>query len=53
MLYMYTNTKEVTPYFKKFDKIYWTSREQPTLKQLDYMRKHGLKDGPSFLKWFR
>jgi hypothetical protein len=52
MLYMYTNMKEVQPYFEKFDKTYWTSREQPTLKQLDYMREHGLKGGPSFPKWF-
>jgi hypothetical protein len=44
---------EVEPYFEKSDKIYWTSRVQPTLKQLDHMREHGLKDGPSFSKWFR
>jgi hypothetical protein len=50
---MYTNMKEVQPYFKKFDKTYWTSCEQPTLKQLDYMREHELKGGPSFPKWFR
>jgi hypothetical protein len=53
MLYLYTNMVEVEPYFEKFDKIYWTSRVQPTLKQLDHMREHGLKDGPSFPKWFR
>jgi hypothetical protein len=29
---------EVEPYFEKFDKIYWTSRVQYTLKQLDHMR---------------
>jgi hypothetical protein len=50
MLYMYTNMEEVQPYFDKFDKPYCTSREQPTLKQLDYMREHGLKGGPNFLK---
>jgi hypothetical protein len=53
MLYMYTNMEEVQPYFKKFDKTYWTSREQSILKQLDYIREHRLKGGPSFLKWFR
>jgi hypothetical protein len=52
MLYMYTNMKEVELYFEKFDKIYWASREQPTLKQLNHMREHGLKGGPSFSKWF-
>jgi hypothetical protein len=35
------------------DKTYWTSRNQPTWKQLDYMCEHGLKGGPSFLNWFR
>jgi hypothetical protein len=53
MIYMYTNMEEVQSYFEKFDKIYWTSCEQPTLKQLDHMREHGLKGGPSYLKWFR
>jgi hypothetical protein len=53
MLYLYTNMVEVEPYFEKFDKTYWTSRVQPTLKQLDHMCEHGLKGGPSFLKWFR
>jgi hypothetical protein len=53
MLYMYTNMKEVKPYFEKFDKTYWTSHEQPTLKQLNQIYKHGLKGGPSFPKWFR
>jgi hypothetical protein len=52
MLYMYTNMVKVEPYFEKFDKIYWTSHEQPTLKQLDHMHEHGPKGGPSFLKWF-
>jgi hypothetical protein len=37
MLYLYTNMVEVEPYFEKFDKIYWTSHVQPTLKQLDRM----------------
>jgi hypothetical protein len=32
MLYLYTNIVEVEPYFEKFDKIYWTSHVQPTLK---------------------
>jgi hypothetical protein len=50
---MYMNMEEVQPYFKKFDKTYWTSHEQPTLKQLDHMREHGLKGGPSFSKWFQ
>jgi hypothetical protein len=52
MLYMYMNMEEVQPYFEKFDKTYWRSHNQPTLKQLDHMRKHGLKGGLSFLKWF-
>jgi hypothetical protein len=43
MLYMYTNMDEVEPYFEKFDKIYWTSCNHPTLKQLDHMRVCGLK----------
>jgi hypothetical protein len=50
MLYMYMNMEEDQPYFEKFDKTYWTSREQLILKKLDYMREHGLKGGPSFLK---
>jgi hypothetical protein len=53
MLYLYTNMVEVKPYFAKFDKIYWTSRVQPTMKQLDHMREHGLKGGLSFPKLFR
>jgi hypothetical protein len=53
MLYLYTNMVEVEPYFEKFDITYWTSHVQHTLKQLDHMREHGLKSGPSFLKWFR
>jgi hypothetical protein len=52
ILYMYMNMEEVKPYFEKFDKTYWTSHNQPTLKQLDHMREHGLKGCPSFLKWF-
>jgi hypothetical protein len=52
MLYLYMNMVEVKPYFEKFDKTYWTSYVQSTLKQLDHMREYGLKGGPSFLKWF-
>jgi hypothetical protein len=52
MLYMYTNMEEVQPYFEIFDKIYWKRCGQPTLKQLDSMRQHGDKGGPSFPKWF-
>jgi hypothetical protein len=52
MLYMYTNMDEVQPYFDKFDKTYWKSHEQPTIKQLDHMHEHGIKCGPSFAKWF-
>jgi hypothetical protein len=53
MLYMYTNMmEEVEPYFEKFDKTYWKRSEQPTLKQLDSMHEYGVKDGPSFPKWF-
>jgi hypothetical protein len=50
MLYMYTNIEEVQQYLKMFDKTYWISCEQPTLKKLDYMCEHRLKGGPSFLK---
>jgi hypothetical protein len=53
MLYMYTNMEEVIPYFDKFDNIYRKRSEQPTLKQLDHMRQHGINGGPSFAKWFR
>jgi hypothetical protein len=54
MLCMYTNMmEEVEPYFKKFDKTYWKQSEQPTLKQLNSMREHGVKGDPSFPKWFR
>jgi hypothetical protein len=52
MLYLYTNMVEFEPYFEKFDKIYWTSCVQLTLTQLDHMREHRPKGGPSFLKWF-
>jgi hypothetical protein len=45
MLYMYMNIEEVKPYFEKFDKTYWTSHNQPTLKQLDHMCEYGLKGG--------
>jgi hypothetical protein len=50
---MYTNMEEVQPYFNMFDKIYWKQSGQLTLKQLDFMRQHGVKSGPSFPKWFR
>jgi hypothetical protein len=50
MLYLYTNMVEVKPYFGKFDKTYWTSHVQHTLKQLDHLREHGLKSGSSFPK---
>jgi hypothetical protein len=53
MLYLYTNMVKVEPYFEKFDKIYWTSRVQPTLKQLDHMCEHGLKGGPDIPMWFQ
>jgi hypothetical protein len=53
MLYLYMNMVDVEPYFEKFDKIYWTSRVQPTLKQLDHIHEHGLEGGPSFPNWFR
>jgi hypothetical protein len=52
MLYLYMNMVEVEPYFEKFDKTYWTSCVQPTLKQLDHMHEYGLKGGLSFSKWF-
>jgi hypothetical protein len=50
---MYKNMEEVQPYFDTFDKIYWKRSEQPILKQLDSMRQHEVKGGPSFLKWLR
>jgi hypothetical protein len=53
MLYMYTNMEEVQPYFELFDKTYWKRSGQPTLKQLDSMRQHGVKGGPSFPNLFR
>jgi hypothetical protein len=46
MLYLYMNMVEVGPYFEMFDKTYWTTHAQPTLKQLDHMHEHGLKRGP-------
>jgi hypothetical protein len=52
ILYLFTNMDEAEPYFEKFEKTYWTSREQPTLKQLDHMCEHDFKGGPSFPKWF-
>jgi hypothetical protein len=48
MLYLYMNIVEVKPYFEKFENTYWTSCVQPTLKQLDHMREHGLKGDRSF-----
>jgi hypothetical protein len=53
MLYMYTNMEEVQIYFNMFDKTYWKRSGQPTLKKLDSMRQHEVKDGPSILQWFR
>jgi hypothetical protein len=41
----------IQPYFDKFDKIYWKSHEQHTMKQSDHMREHGIKGGPSFTKY--
>jgi hypothetical protein len=49
-LSMYTNMEEVKTYF---DKMYWRSREQHTMKQLVNMREDGRNSGPSFVKWFR
>jgi hypothetical protein len=48
--YLCTSMVEVEPYVEKFEKTYWTSHVQPTLKQLDHMRELWLKGGPSFLK---
>jgi hypothetical protein len=53
MHYMYMNMEEVQPYFELFDKTYWKRSGQLTLKQLDFMRHHGVKVGASFPKWFR
>jgi hypothetical protein len=52
MPYLYMNMVEVKSYSKMFDKTYWTSGVQPTLKQLEHMHEHGLKGGPRFPKWF-
>jgi hypothetical protein len=43
MLYMNRNMEEVQPYLDKFNKIYWKSHEQPTMKQLDHMLEHETK----------
>jgi hypothetical protein len=53
MLYMYMNMEEFQPYFEMFDKTYWKQSGQPTLKQLDSMRQHEVKGGPTLLKWVR
>jgi hypothetical protein len=53
MLYMYMNMEEVQPYFDLFNKTHWKQSGQPILKQLDSIRQHGVKGGPSFSKWFR
>jgi hypothetical protein len=50
LLYMYTNMEEVKPYFDIFEKMYWRSHEQPTMKQLDNMCDHGRNSGSSFTK---
>jgi hypothetical protein len=51
-MYM-TLEEQVPPYFDMFDKTCWKRSGKPTLKQLDSMRQHGVKGGPSFPKWFR
>jgi hypothetical protein len=38
ILYLYMNMVEVEPYFEKFDKTYWTSHVQPTLKHILSLR---------------
>jgi hypothetical protein len=43
MLYMYMNMEEVEPYFDMFDEIQWKRSEQPTLKEFDSLRQHGVK----------
>jgi hypothetical protein len=43
MLYMYMNMEEVKPYFDMFDEIQWKRSEQPTLKEFDSLRQHGVK----------
>jgi hypothetical protein len=36
-----------------FDSRYLTSHRQPTMKQLDKLRREGINGGPHFLSWFR
>jgi hypothetical protein len=36
-----------------FDLKYLPSRRQPTVKQLDKLRREGIRGGPNFLTWFR
>ncbi|WVZ64235.1 hypothetical protein U9M48_013790 [Paspalum notatum var. saurae] len=52
-LYMYANMKEMDPYFKEFQRQNWTSKKQPTSKQLDKMRRHGIDGKPNFSDWFK
>ncbi|WVZ85316.1 hypothetical protein U9M48_032260 [Paspalum notatum var. saurae] len=52
-LYMYANMKEMDPYFKEFQRQNWTSKKQPTSKQLDKMRRDGIDGKPNFLDWFK
>jgi hypothetical protein len=36
-----------------FDSKYLPSGQQPTARQLDKLRREGIRGGPSFLTWFR
>ncbi|WVZ97071.1 hypothetical protein U9M48_042633 [Paspalum notatum var. saurae] len=52
-LYMYANMKEMDPYFKEFQRQNWTSKKQPTSKQLDKMRRDGIDGKPNFPDLFK
>jgi hypothetical protein len=36
-----------------FDSKYLSSGRQPTVRQLDKLRREGIQGGPNFLTWFR
>jgi hypothetical protein len=49
----FSRANNVNAHMTRYHKTYWKRSGQPTLKQLDSMRQHGVKGGPNFLKWFR
>ncbi|WVZ94457.1 hypothetical protein U9M48_040345 [Paspalum notatum var. saurae] len=52
-LYMYANIKEMDPYFAEFQRQTWTSKKQPSIKQLEKMRRDGIDGKPNFTDWFK